>query len=151
MLELHEEADGRILTVKMTGKLTKEDCKVFVPEVERLIGEHGEIRMLCQMHDFHGWTVGALWEDIKFDARHFADIERLALVGERKWQAGMAVFCKSFTKATVRYFDQSELHDAEEWIRSGLDADAKIASPVGHDAVQEAGEESFPASDPPAY
>jgi SpoIIAA-like len=150
MLEFHQEADGGILTVKMTGKLTKEDYQAFVPEVERLIREHGTIRVLCQMHDFHGWTVGALWEDIKFDARHFSDIEQLALVGERKWQAAMAIFCKPFTKATVRYFDQSELHNAEEWIRGELYAGAKTASSVGHDSVQEASEGSFPASDPPA-
>lgn len=150
MLELHEEAEGRLLTIRLAGKLTTDDYKVFVPEVERLIQEHGKIRVLCQMHDFHGWTVGAMWEDIKFDVRHFGDIERLALVGERKWQAGMAVFCKPFTKATVRYFDQSELPNAEDWVRSGLHTE-KVASSVGHDVVQEAGEESFPASDPPAY
>ncbi len=33
-----------------------------------------------------------MWEDIKFDMKHFADIERLAIVGESKWEKGMAVF-----------------------------------------------------------
>ena len=68
------------------------------------------------MHDFHGWTAGALWEDIKFDMHHWKDIERLALVGETKWEAGMAAFCKPFTKATVRYFDQSQMEEARKWI-----------------------------------
>ena len=117
MLELHEEADGKILTVKMSGKLTKEDYMHFEPEVERLIEKHDTIRVLCEMHDFHGWKMGALWEDMKFDIKHFADIERLALVGERKWQEGMAIFCKPFTGATIRYFDQNELDQAGEWIR----------------------------------
>ena len=31
--------------------------------------------MLVEMHDFHGWTAGAIWEDIRFDAKHFTDIE----------------------------------------------------------------------------
>jgi hypothetical protein len=43
-----------------------------------------------------------LWEDIKFSVKHFADIERLAMVGDKKWQRGMAAFCKPFTKATIR-------------------------------------------------
>jgi hypothetical protein len=60
------------------------------------------------MHDFHGWDAGALWEDAKFDLKHFADIERLAFVGEKKWEKGMAQFCRPFTKATIRYFDRSE-------------------------------------------
>lgn len=70
--------------------------------MERLVKQHGKIRMLVEMHDFHGWTAGALWEDVKFDAKHFHDIERLALVGETKWEKGMAVFCKPFTTAASR-------------------------------------------------
>ncbi|HEV3142389.1 MAG TPA: STAS/SEC14 domain-containing protein [Gemmataceae bacterium] len=120
---LHEEANGKILTVNLSGKLTKEDYQHFVPEIERLMKQHGKVRMLVRMHDFHGWSAGAVWEDIKFDWKHFFDIERLALVGERRWEAGMAAFCRPFTKATVRYFDESEASKAEEWIRAGLPAE----------------------------
>jgi hypothetical protein len=84
--------------------------------VERLVKEHGKIRLLVQMHDFHGWTAGALWEDIKFDAKHFKDAERLALVGEKKWQHAMAVFCKPFTAAEVRYFDHTMIEQARAWL-----------------------------------
>jgi hypothetical protein len=68
------------------------------------------------MHEFHGWTAGALWEDIKFDFKHWKDIEKLAIVGESKWEAGMAIFCKPFTRAKVQYFDQSQMKDAVTWI-----------------------------------
>jgi hypothetical protein len=39
----------------MSGKLSKEDYEHFVPEVERLIEQEGKIRLLFEMHDFHGW------------------------------------------------------------------------------------------------
>lgn len=117
---LHEQEGGKILSVRLTGKLTKEDYEKFVPAVERLIQSHGKLRLLVDMHDFHGWTAGALWEDIQFDLRHFRDIERLALVGEKAWEHGMAVFCKPFTTALIRYFDRSEADKAQVWIREGL-------------------------------
>jgi hypothetical protein len=117
-VDMHEE--GKILAVKLTGKLTKEDYEQLLPEVERLVKEHGKLRMLVQMRDFHGWTAGALWQDIKFDLKHFRDIERLALVGEKAWESGMAVFCKPFTTATIRYFDESDTAQAEAWIHAEL-------------------------------
>jgi hypothetical protein len=119
-VELHEEAGGKCLCVNLSGKLTKEDYHQFVPEIEKLIGREGKLRVLVRMHNFHGWTMGALWEDIKFDLKHFGDIERLALVGERKWEAGMAAFCKPFTRATVRYFDEAQAEEAQTWVKEGL-------------------------------
>lgn len=119
-VELREEMGGKCLLLQLSGKLTKEDYEHFVPEVERLIKREGKLRMLCRMHDFHGWTMGALWEDIKFDLKHFADIERLAFIGERKWQAGMAVFCKPFTSAAIRYFEEAQGEEAERWIKEGI-------------------------------
>ena len=54
---LQEDADGEVLIVILSGTLSTEDYDRLVPEVERLIKQHGKIRMLVQMHDFHGWTV----------------------------------------------------------------------------------------------
>lgn len=107
---------GKTLHVKVTGKLTKEVYESFTPVVDEQISNHGKIRILFEMHDFHGWTAGALWEDLKFDLKHWKDIERLAIVGETKWEAGMAAFCKPFTTAKVKYFDHTKLDEATTWI-----------------------------------
>jgi hypothetical protein len=116
---------GKLLHVKVTGKLTKEAYEAFAPVVDEQIQEHGKVRILFEMHDFHGWTAGALWEDLKFDFKHWKDIERLAIVGESKWEAGMAVFCKPFTTAKVQYFDHTKLNEAKAWI-----AEDEAAAPV---------------------
>lgn len=117
-IKLEEKSGGKMLEVSLTGKLVKEDYETFVPAVERLVKQHGKIRMLMAMHDFHGWTAGALWEDTKFAAHHFRDIERLAVVGETKWQHGMATFCKPFTTAEVRHFDHTAMDEARVWLES---------------------------------
>jgi len=119
-VELHEEAAGKVLILNLSGKLTQEDYAYFTPEVERAVKVHGKVRILVRMHDFHGWSMGALWEDAKFGLHHFSDIEGLALVGETRREAGMAVFCKPFTNATVRYFDESKADEAMAWIHEGL-------------------------------
>jgi len=117
VLGLDLNADGKILEVQVTGKLTKEAYQEFVPLLENMIGQYGKVRILFHMHDFHGWEAGALWEDIKFDMKHFKDIEQLAIVGESKWEQGMAMFCKPFTSAKIQYFDAAKIDDARAWIR----------------------------------
>ena len=110
------EVEGKTMVVNVTGKLEKPDYELFAPAAEELIKEQGKIRVLFVMQDFHGWSAGALWEDIKFDLKHFNHIERLAIVGESKWEKGMAVFCRPFTTASMKYFDISKLDEARQWI-----------------------------------
>ena len=38
------------------------------------------------------------------------------MVGDKKWQQGMATFCKPFTKATIRYFDHADAAEARKWL-----------------------------------
>ena len=115
-IQLNEETGGKVLAVHVSGKLVKADYEHFVPEFERLVGLHGKLRVLFDMTGFHGWTTGALWEDTKFALHHFGDIDRLAVVGEKKWQEGMATFCKPFTKATIQYFDHADVVEARKWL-----------------------------------
>jgi hypothetical protein len=109
-------ASGKLIEVRLTGKLTKEAYEKLVPVVDQKINEFGKVRFLVILEDFHGWTMGALWEDTKFDLAHWRDIEKLAIVGETKWEEGMATFCKPFTAAKIKYFDHAKLEDARKWI-----------------------------------
>ena len=115
-IQLKEENEGQVLVIHVTGKLEAADYEEFVPEFERLVEEHGSLRVLFDMTGFHGWDAGALWEDTKFAFHNFHSIDRLAVVGETKWQHGMAVFCKPFTKATVQYFDHPDIAEARKWL-----------------------------------
>ncbi|HQX51030.1 MAG TPA: STAS/SEC14 domain-containing protein [Planctomycetaceae bacterium] len=115
---ISEHAEGKIIEIEVTGKLSKEAYEAFLPATEAKIKEFGKVRMLVILHDFHGWDAGALWEDIKFDLKHHGHIERLAIVGESKWEKGMSVFCKPFTSAKIKYFDHANLVDAKAWIKS---------------------------------
>lgn len=110
--------DDNLVTVKISGTLTKEDYKTFVPDMEKAIQDHGPICLLFQMTDFHGWELGAMWEDMKFGIKHFSDIERLAIVGEKKWEEWMAKVCIPFTKAKLKYFPCEQLAEAEQWLEA---------------------------------
>lgn len=108
----------RILGFKLSGKLHDEDYRAFVPAVDQAIADAGgKVCLFVQLDDFHGWDLHGAWDDFKFGVRHYSDAERIAIVGDRKWEQWMAEFCKPFTEATVRYFDLSTMEQAWAWVR----------------------------------
>jgi len=126
-LDLPQIGQSVPVSVTLSGKLTRADYQRFVPALENYMKEHAKIRMLVRLADFHGWDAGALWEDIKFDMKHFSGLEKLAMVGDSKWEKWMASFCKPFTTAKIRYFDSSQEQEANDWIRTEAKAPAASA------------------------
>ena len=116
MIETLKHGAEKAIGFKLSGKLHDEDYKKFVPLVDAAIAEGGKARILAWFHDFHGWDAHALWDDIKFSTTHCTKIERIALVGEKKWEAGMAKVCKPFTMATIKYFDAADIEAAWTWV-----------------------------------
>jgi len=116
MIEQLKTESPKILAFKMSGKLHDDDYKKFVPLVDAAIATEGKVRLFAQFHDFQGWDMHALWDDIKFSTTHCTKIERIALVGDRKWEKWMAKVCKPFTMASIKYFDASEVDAAWKWL-----------------------------------
>ena len=116
MIELIPGMPAHTVGVKLSGKLHDEDYKTFVPKVDAELAHGGKVNILAQFHDFHGWNAHALWDDIKFSTTHCADIKKIALVGEKTWEKYMALVCKPFTMAKVKYFDAAELDAAKAWV-----------------------------------
>jgi hypothetical protein len=137
---IDEEVHGNVLELHLHGKLTQEDYRRFLPETERLIARHGKIRVLLIIHDFHGWQPSAVLAAIRWNHRHFRQIERLAVVGDTTitsdnvsgafdlaftrtlhWQKWLANFARPFVHAQVRYFPLDQLDAASKWLTAPAD------------------------------
>jgi hypothetical protein len=116
MIEPLASPSEKILGFKLSGKLHDEDYKTFTPAIDAAAGT-GKVRLLAQFHDFQGWDLRALWDDIKFSTTHCTSIERVALVGEKTWEKWMAKVCAPFTMAKLKYFDVSEIDQAWKWLQ----------------------------------
>ncbi len=117
-IELIEDLGNKLLKVKVSGKLSAEDYETLEPGDETLIASSGKINILFLMHDFHGWDLGAVWEDIKFATKHCRDIEKIAMVGESNWEKWMATICKPFTLSSIKYFEAGQEAEARQWLMS---------------------------------
>ena len=72
-----------IIGFRMSGTLHDDDYKKFVPVIDEA-AKTGKIRLLAEFHDFHGWSLRGVWDDIKFATTHCTKFERIALVGEKR-------------------------------------------------------------------
>lgn len=122
MIETLPTGSPKIVGFELTGKLHDEDYKSFVPTVETILAAEGKVRLFVQLEDFHGEDLHAMWDDLKFGVKHYSDFDRIAMVGERKWQKWMVQASKPFTKAEMRYFDASQVDEAWGWLREGTDS-----------------------------
>lgn len=107
---------ARGLELDIAGKLEEEDYLDFTPMAEAKIKEFGDINLLIRTSGFSGWSPSALWEDLKFDVRHYDDVDRLALVSESEDDEWMATVSKPFTSANVKHFVEDDLDRARRWV-----------------------------------
>lgn len=116
MIERLSRGSEQVLGFKLSGKLHDADYQTFVPAIDAAIAGSGKVRILAWFEDFHGWDAKALWDDIKFSTTHCTKVDRIALVGDKTWEKWMAVVCKPFTMASVKYFDAAKVDDAWKWL-----------------------------------
>lgn len=116
LLTVDGEADPRVIRAAVTGRLQESDFHHLSPQIEQLLERHASVRMLVQLSDFNGWSPGAAWEDAKLGFHHYADIERLAVVGDSDWEEWMTRLSRPFALADIRFFEPSEMEKALAWI-----------------------------------
>lgn len=111
-----ERQGPKTLELHIHGMLEEQDYGLFKPHAEATIEEHGELNLIVTIpHELH-FTAGALWEDLKFDATHYDDVGRIALVGDESAQEWLTTIAKPFTNAEVRFFDDHHIDAARDWV-----------------------------------
>ena len=120
MIEVLPTDNEKVLAFKMSGKLHDADYARLSRRSTPPSPSTARCGCLAQFHDFQGWDMKALWDDIKFSTTHCTKIDRIALVGEKTWEKWMAKVCKPFTMAKIEYFDAAKIDDAKKWLAEGL-------------------------------
>ncbi|WP_324721054.1 STAS/SEC14 domain-containing protein [Salinimicrobium sp. HB62] len=115
MISIHLEHN--IVYTVAEGKLSDEDYDRLIPLLEEKIKSFGIIRWYFEMQEFEGWSLSAAWQDLKFDFRNNEKLERIAMVGDKKWEKELTLLMKPFTGASIKYFDLTQKDEAKNWIR----------------------------------
>ena len=109
---------GKILVLKMMGELKEE----HLADADRLIDEklegNDDARVLLDLRQYDGASeLGTAWQEVKLITMHGNRVKKIAVVGSLDWQKLAILLVSPFTKATERFFEPDEQHEAFEWLR----------------------------------
>jgi universal stress protein A len=106
-----------VVAFKAVGKLTHADYQKFLPQLEKMIEEQGQISLLLELENFHGWDKEAAKDDYEFAKSHLDAFKRIAIVGDSRWEKWLTLMAKPFVNTEVRFFTPDQLSEAWDWVR----------------------------------
>ena len=107
-----------IWVVRIAGALHKEELDAVQAAGIKGMNPQESARVLIVVEeDFRGWVGDEVWHDLTFFVEHGDRIEKIAIVGDAKWETGMLMFTGAgFRRAPVKYFTPNRLAEAQDWL-----------------------------------
>jgi hypothetical protein len=103
--------------VRATGRLSWSDYTRFEQDfIRELVRRGGYSPLLLDVRGWRGWTAGGFIRDLMFNARHFSNFPRIAVIGDRPWHKWLTVAAKPIFIARMRYFDAAVERQAADWV-----------------------------------
>jgi hypothetical protein len=132
MLTFEPHTPDNVLVAHASGTLTHEDYEEFRLEVEQMVRQHGSVRVLLELSDFHGWEPRAAWDDLQLGFRYLGRFDRCAILGDQSWEKWMTKLARPFFR--VEYFDRSQREEAWRWLMQPVEQTQErgFLDAVGH-------------------
>ncbi len=110
---------GKLLQLKVRGMFTKADYDRIIEIAKKAIEREGKVRALVILEAFEGWERRSDWGDVSFMTEQGQHLEKMAIVGDEKWQDDAFAFtAKGFRATAIEFFTPSRLNEARTWLRS---------------------------------
>jgi len=107
---------GCLLVVKISGKLSKSELESSQKVAIDVVKREGRARVLILAQTFDGWEDGD-WGELSFMMKYDSQIERIAIVGEKKWEDELLAFAgKGMRSCQVEYFPAARVSPARTWV-----------------------------------
>jgi len=116
MIETTEKSSGDTLGYKASGDITKADYQTLEPAVEAAIQKYGSVKLLFDLTDFKWEKVSAWGDDLNFGKQYKDSVEKMALVGDAKWEKHMTRVAGPLYAKEAKYFENVD--DAWDWLNS---------------------------------
>lgn len=105
------------LSLKATGKLTHQDYQVITPMIDAALKgvSTPKIKALFDVTEMQGWELRAAWDDFKLGLKHGSEFEKIAIYGNKDWQAIISNIGSWFISGEIEYFENEQ--QALAWLK----------------------------------
>jgi hypothetical protein len=114
-----EQPRDRVVTVRVSGRVKSPEWSAAQQAVGKLMQSDPStpVSILVIAEGFQGWE-GTDWDDMSFQLEHDHQIDRMAIVAEKRWEDDVLMFSgKGLRRFPIRYFVPTELEQAREWLK----------------------------------
>ena len=110
------QPNERVLAYELTGDFTGDDMRTFIERLEK-ISNSGQKALLYQdMTDRGSVDFEAITEKFKNLGTIWRAVEKIAVVGDRRWLEIYIGIVDHLTPQQMKYFDHSQKAEAFAWL-----------------------------------
>lgn len=111
------DVSAGLVTTRVRGTLTQAALSEMQKALAEVIRAQGKVRILVLAENFAGWERGGAWNDFSFQAQYDPSIEKMAIVGDQRWEDLALIFAaKDLRRFPIEYFTPDELDEARAWL-----------------------------------
>lgn len=112
-----EQHPDRLLVLRIGGKLKKSELDAVQSQFVKALAGGSPVKLLVVLESFTGWERGDDWGDTDFFFSHRDDFEKIAVVGNLRWEAEVLAFMGAgFRKGPVKFFLETGETEARAWL-----------------------------------
>jgi hypothetical protein len=117
MLQTMDQSSDTAIGYTVIGEVGEADYQTLVPAVQAAIDKNGSINLLLDLDQFKWEKVEAWKSDLDFGEDYKNKIDRIALVGNAKWERYLTKLAQPFYANHTKYFETDD-DDAWDWLGS---------------------------------
>lgn len=115
-MTMHHEREN-LFRIEVSGTLRKADLECCERQLAAEMRRLGPVRLLFVLKEFQGWEPRRDWNDLTFYVTHGPSIERIAIVGPRRWRSETLMFASADLRAApVEFFPEDAAAAARAWV-----------------------------------
>lgn len=112
-----EQSDNRLLVLRVGGELKKSELDAVQSEFVEKIAGVGTVKLLVLLENFTGWERNEEWGDTDLFFSHRNDFEKIAVVGDPRWEAQVLAFTDAgLRQGPVKFFPETGEAEARAWL-----------------------------------